>query len=103
MSQIIYKYPLKMAIMQEVALPQRTKILSIQFQQDQLVLWALIDDKSEPVSIAIEIFGTGHIIDPPACGMDRTHLATAQHADGMVWHVFIATAYDPLRALGELF
>ena len=80
----IYKYPLEIATIQPLQVPRDAKILSVQFQNDVLCLWALVDPKKELTIRYFLIFGTGRLIE----NMPKTvFLATVQHA-GYVWHVF---------------
>jgi hypothetical protein len=88
MQKVIYKYLLAMQENQEVELPVNSKILSVQFQDENLYLWALVNKKSgtSVQKHVIEIYGTGQDINYEL-GIRRNHLATVQ-SQGFVWHVF---------------
>lgn len=83
---MILKYAVAVTDRQTIYLPTGARILSVQWQNDALRLWALCDastETTEPRRIAI--YGTGHPIqDDPG-----VWLATFQTPGGaMVFHVF---------------
>ncbi len=80
----IYKYELKIKDSQLVELPWMSNILSVQFQNGTLCLWAEVDTTTAKIQRTILIFGTGNPIEDKD---DRVFLGTAQH-NGFVWHVF---------------
>lgn len=82
----IYKYELEVTDKQTLQLPQLSKILSIQVQDDNIMLWALVNDKCilRQDNRFIECYGTGHEIDDVS---ELTFLATIQYSFG-VWHFF---------------
>ncbi len=81
----IYKYPLEITDIQSIKLPEGYEILSVQFQWDQLCLWALVNPSANPILTTIEIIGTGHLMSQA----HRQFLGTAQQFGGqLVWHVF---------------
>lgn len=83
--QTIYKYPIAITDTQAVLMPVSAEILSVQFQRDDLCLWAAVDPSEEKRARVICIFGTGHSMPPPA---SMRFLGTAQQCSGDVWHVF---------------
>lgn len=86
MSKIIYKYPLQLTLHQFVRMPVGAKVLDVQYQGDQLCLWALADPRNAPVKRSIHLSGTGCPFD--TCDPDKAiHLATVQRL-AFVWHVF---------------
>lgn len=62
--------------------------LSIQWQGDQLYLWALVAPDSMKVSRTIRCFGTGQGLTGP--GGSLSYIDTVQD-DSLVWHFFEAT------------
>jgi hypothetical protein len=91
--QTIYKYPLdKMQSIQQLTLPMDAKILSVQVQNSQICLWALIGEQQRKsvkyfVNRVFRIAGTGHAITEDADKLK--YLATVQLHDGaLVLHVF---------------
>ena len=87
-TKVIYKYQLAVQEVQELELPANSKILSVQFQGEQLYLWAMVNKESGAAihKHTIEIYGTGQDIEN-GVGNKRTHLATVQ-SQGFDWHVF---------------
>lgn len=82
----IFKYPLVITDRQTVQIPKSAKILSVQYQQSTLCMWALVDT-AEPLEFrTICIFGTGHEIKNTAF---LKYIATVQAPTAnLVWHVF---------------
>lgn len=82
--QKIYKYPLLIVDEQEVEMPMGSGIMSVQMQNGQPCLWALVDTDNTPEKRKIFIRGTGH----PADGMGR-YISTFQMKGGeLVFHAF---------------
>lgn len=80
----IYKYPIEITDVQNVMLPFGAEILCVQFQQEQLCLWAIVNDNT-PEPRTIYIFGTGHDMDDTP----RRYIGTVQqHGGALIWHVF---------------
>ncbi len=84
----IYKYPLSLADEQTLLLPKDAQILSVQFQDAAIYLWALVETLNEKQERRIRIVGTGH----PLTGESNygyEFIATVQ-LHSFVWHVFEA-------------
>ena len=82
----IYKYPLEIIDLQEIALPCGAKILTVQEQHDTLQLWAIVDPYEKRYTIrTIEIIGTGNPMSCEACEYISTVIQQNTH---FVWHVF---------------
>ena len=60
----IYKYPLEITDVQEIAMPENAEILYVEIQYDKPCLWARIDPTQTNVSRKIYIYGTGDEIAP---------------------------------------
>lgn len=80
----IYKYPLLLEGAQTLDLPALYQILDVQFQGEQLCLWALVNNDVPLKTLQIRIYGTGSLSVPPSPGH---HLATVQQGP-YVWHIF---------------
>lgn len=82
----IFKYALEVTDTQTVDLPADAVILTVQLQNGDPMLWALIDaDTTQGQTRKIHIYGTGHPI------RDRLgrYLSTFQMQNGrLVFHVF---------------
>lgn len=79
----VHKFPLP-GTSNKVVLDHSAKILDVQYQGDQLVMWALVDPERSAIERTFEVFGTGWDL-PPA---KWTYIATVQAHNGLVWHIF---------------
>lgn len=81
----IWKYKLELTDVQFLKMPYRNQILSIQRQDEQICMWALVDEKDiDLINKKITIIGTGNDIgEGPGL-----FIGTVQ-SNGFVWHVFI--------------
>ena len=81
----IHKFPLKLTDDQTIELPDGAKILSVQWQMNGLMLWALVDCHNALTPRHVMIRGTGH--DVPDYAVE--HISTViTECGGLVWHVF---------------
>lgn len=97
MTKSIYKYPLEFRGKQVVSLPIGSEILSVQEQNDQLCLWALVDPNEQLEERHIEIFTTGEALGNDF-GVPNKYIATVQiKFEGLVIHVFENQLKKPLR------
>lgn len=80
--RIIHKYKLN----DKMLIPSDYKILSIQEQNNELFMWALVDPDADNVEIYTECIWTGQ--DLEADMSKHHHLATLQTKRGFVEHVF---------------
>ena len=72
--------------MQILDLPKEAKILTAQIQVDKLCLWALVDPEEKIESRVIQIFGTGHDVEPNA---NLRYISTVQLVGGqLIYHIF---------------
>jgi hypothetical protein len=80
---VIYKYPLP-TIRSKVQMPQGARVLSVQVQRNELVLWALCDPDAPKVERVFRAVMTGEPM------MEHGHyIATVQLNGGdVVAHVF---------------
>jgi hypothetical protein len=86
----IYKYNFNIAWSNyngfaEVSLPIGSKVLTIQEQENDLRLWAIVDDEEEYyTSKKFFIYGTGWDFPDKS---EFTYFTTVQ-IRGLVWHIF---------------
>ncbi len=83
--QCIRKYPL---LDRETALelPAGSKILTVQWQKDKIVLWAMVEPDATPRKRRFLLVATG---EPVAYVQQAlAYIATMQTDDGSVFHVF---------------
>jgi hypothetical protein len=82
----IYKYPLEVTYKQTLHLPKLAKILTVNVQHEQPVLWALVNPANETEERYFETFGTGEGIPTES---PRKYIATYFMVEGsLVFHVF---------------
>ena len=79
----VWKYPLKFRRNQELTLKRKSQILSVQFQEETLCLWALVEPDEIDALCKIHIIGTGFEIKE---NLDY-YIGTVQQGV-YVWHVF---------------
>ncbi len=82
----IFKYPLTPGST-DVMLPEGSKLLTVQMQHGEPMLWALVDTARPKKLSTIVVYGTGHLMpDDPG-----DYIATFQMEEGnLVWHAFVA-------------
>jgi hypothetical protein len=89
--KIIFKYLLSISDQVLLYLPEGAKILSVQGQADQLVLWAIVDTSKSVEPRMFSIYGTGN----PFQSDNARYIGTAQ-VNELVWHVF----EEPIGVIG---
>ncbi len=81
----IYKYKLELIGSQSITMPVNAEILSIQYQSENLCLWAMFDDDELKTEARIfVIVGTWYQFDCEGLNF----LATVQQDGVFVWHIF---------------
>jgi hypothetical protein len=90
----IFKYPLEITDEQEVMMPKWCTPLSVQMQNGQLVMWALVDTEQPIVRAYVRVYGTGNPLpDEFYANREYNHfVGTFQHGQ-FVGHVFIAGTF----------
>lgn len=85
----IWKFQIPVADDQTIEIPRGAIALSAHMQDNQICLWALVDDGAEKHSVPVHIRGTGHNCDgvPP-----RYFVGTVFPRPGLVFHVFVGIA-----------
>lgn len=84
----IWKFPIDATTRQAVHLPKGAKVLSCQFQRDQLCLWAMVDPTEETERRLVWLIGTGNEVPSPPL----TFVCTVQVMGGsLIFHVFVET------------
>jgi hypothetical protein len=82
MTKQIWKYPLN-GIINNIEMPMDAKILTIQTQNDQPQIWALINPMNDLETRKFTIVGTGNPFDDT----DAKYIGTFQDVP-FVWHLF---------------
>lgn len=83
----IWKFKLQTTDEQKILMPKGSEILTVQIQDGEPCLWAMIEDSnSETEKRYIEVFGTGN---PIVSHGPRNYIGTYQLRGGeLVFHVF---------------
>lgn len=87
----IFKYELKVTDTQVLELPYEHRILTVQNQNGNLCLWAVVDpEDTDTANRTIRIFGTGNDASDLEYyfGGDMEYISTVQ-MNSLVWHIFI--------------
>lgn len=87
--ETIYKYALELEDEQIITLKRGAEILSAQEQNDQLVLWALVDPDRQDEKVKFYIAGTGNPLPFPGpyTRYLYEYIDTVQQGR-FVWHIF---------------
>jgi hypothetical protein len=83
----VYKWPLDLTDVQEVAIPEGTRCLHVGEQNGVLTLWGWCDSDEPLRDRRIAVVGTGN---PAPSSREANHLGTVVMPNGFVWHVFEA-------------
>lgn len=71
-----------------VEMPIGAEILTVQTQDEEPCIWALVNPENSIEKRYIEVFGTGHHV-PCDMGIERKYIGTFQLRGGsLVFHVF---------------
>jgi len=82
----IYKYPIRATDVQSVEMPEGAEILTVQTQNGDACIWALVNEDAPYKVRRIEVFGTGHQVSEEH---KRKYIGTFQLRGGaLVFHVF---------------
>ena len=81
----IYKFPLSITDEQTVSMPRGSQVLSVQMQNEQLNVWALVNTENLQEQRKFRIFGTGNPVDVDG---NWKFVGTVQERM-FVWHIFI--------------
>ncbi len=82
---VIWKYPLSLTGTNILRMPEGAKVIHLGSQDNQLILWAIVDEESPLETRQFNIYGTGQ----PMTSEVEQYLGTVQ-IDSLVWHVFRA-------------
>jgi len=88
MSKTIYKFKLQVIGIQTIEMPAYSEILSIQVQNENPCIWALVESKNETVKRTFETYGTGQHIKEIS-HRKRNYIGTYQiETNQLVFHCF---------------
>lgn len=81
----IYKYTLEVTDTQTLEMPNGSKLLTIQNQNNDIVLWVECDPNAKLVNYNFLIIGTG--FELPLLSNQQDYLDTVQ-IGRLVWHIY---------------
>lgn len=83
----IWKFPFTVSDEVRVDMPARAQVLSVQLQNGQPTMWALVDPEARLVTHRFRVFGTGHPV--PFGIITAQFVGTFQmHGGALVFHLF---------------
>lgn len=82
----IYKYTLEVTDTQTLEMPNGSKLLTIQNQNNDIVLWVECDPNAKPTKYNFLIVGTG--FEVPLLSNVQTYIGTVQ-IRSLVWHIYV--------------
>lgn len=80
----IHKYRVELGA-NRLIMPKNADILTAQFQDGQIQIWAVVDDRAWTEQRYVYVLGTGHEL--PA-DMGRSEYVATVQGGPFVWHVF---------------
>ena len=85
----IFKYPLSLDDNPVVSMPKGARTLSVKMQDDNIMVWALVDVDAPYVDHLFAIRGTGHPVMPEVEQGDFIGTVfDVVHGHPLVWHIF---------------
>lgn len=83
----VFKYPIKIDDRPTIDLPRGAKILRGDSQNNNFVIWALVNPENTFTTRHLRLAGTGHPIEEP---MDKLIYINTFYSTGglFVWHLF---------------
>lgn len=82
----VYKYQLQKADLSRMNIPATGKILSAMVQDNQFVVYILVDEKEiETRKVTFRIVGTGHPINAE---LNYQFIDTVKLAENLIFHIF---------------
>lgn len=85
----IHKFQLSITNRRYVRMPSAAKILTVQTQDGEPMIWVDLDTDDEYVNRTVFVYGTGHAVSPDA----NRYIGTFQSmGDRLVFHVYEKSA-----------
>ena len=83
---VIWKFPAeKTKEFQRLLMPSGAQVLSIQFQGEELFIFALVDPEAKKEGRILQIFATGELVENQGIFLGTFQL----HGEAFVFHAFI--------------
>lgn len=83
---VIWKYTLDLMTDQILGIPENSKIMTVQLQDDEICMWVRVNAKNPKEMRTFKIVGTGN----GEVNDDWVYLGTVQKKCNLVFHVFEA-------------
>lgn len=83
----IYKYPIKIADKQSFPMPVGANILTLQTQNGNPFIWAMIDTEVPTEEVSIRVYGTSYPISESS-NLEYIGTFHAMYGRNLVFHVF---------------
>jgi hypothetical protein len=88
MKKTIWKFQFEVADIFVIEMPKDAEILTIQSQNGNPCMWALVNPEEEKEERHFEMYGTGHDIYYDM-GVDRQYIGSFQMLSGdLIFHIF---------------
>ena len=86
--EVIYKYPLIQTDGFEIEMPKGARILTVQVQDGEPYIWAIVNPDNDTEVRGFRLAGTGHQLNTMGF-TDMVYIGTFQLYDGgLVFHLF---------------
>jgi len=84
----IWKYKIPLKDYFTTKMPEHSIIISVGEQNNDMVMWAIVDNNCPEVEVKFALFGTGFPLDEDK---SLQFVGTIQRHDGLVFHLFMDT------------
>lgn len=86
---VIWKFKLALVDEQVIKAPGILKPLSVQMQNGEMTMWAIVTPGQKEYHRIVHVVGTGNSMPDSATHPHTAFVGTVQDDNGFVWHVFI--------------
>jgi len=86
--RVIYKYPLRVVNKQHFDMYADSEIIGVQVQDNDIVMWAVVDTDRKMIEVAIRMYGTGEEF---ADEIDDLSFISTVQLGSFVWHLFMVS------------
>lgn len=83
----IYKYPIGITDQQIIPMPAGANILTVQVQNGNPFIWAMVDTEAPTERVSIRVYGTGHSIGERS-NLEYIGTFQSMYGGNLVFHVF---------------
>lgn len=83
----IYKYPIMITNGQTLPIPVGANMLTVQVQNGNPFIWAMVDTDAPVEDVSIRVYGTGHLISESS-NLEYIGTFQSMYGGNLVFHVF---------------